>query len=255
MQMRDVFEGKGVDDPVEAARRTVRTALRKRFYDTVSVATAPDGHAILLDGKQVRTPANRPLAAPTSILAQALADEWHAQDGVIDPAKMPLNRLANSIVDGVGDHVDAVKAEVEKYLGSDLLCYRASAPSALLDRQAKFWDPVLAWARDTLGAQFWLAEGVMYVAQPKPALAAAGAAIPRDPWRLGAVHTVTTVTGSALLALALARGAISVDDAWTAAHVDEDWNMEQWGRDELAMQRRAFRRAEFQAAAMVLGSL
>jgi chaperone required for assembly of F1-ATPase len=111
---------------------------------------------------------------------------------------------------------------------------------------------VLAWARDVLGARFLLAEGLVYVTQSPEALAAASAAIPRDHWRLGAVNSVTTLTGSALIALALAGGALSVDEAWTAAHVDEDWNMDFWGRDELALERRGYRFAEMQAAALVL---
>ena len=135
---------------------------------------------------------------------------------------------------------------------SDLVFYRASGPEQLRERQAQHWDPILAWAREALGAQFKPAEGVVHIAQPPAALAAATAAIPTDPWRLGAIHAVTTLTGSALIALALARGALSADAAWQAAHVDEDWNMEQWGRDEMALKRRAFRLAEFQAAAMVL---
>jgi chaperone required for assembly of F1-ATPase len=100
-----------------------------------------------------------------------------------------------------------------------------------------------------------LGEGVVHVSQPPDALKAAGAAIPKDPWRLGAVHAVTTLTGSALIALALSRGALSADAAWQAAHVDEDWNMEQWGRDDMALGRRASRFAEFQAAATILGAL
>jgi chaperone required for assembly of F1-ATPase len=110
-------------------------------------------------------------------------------------------------------------------------------------------------AKDTLGADFTTGEGVVHIAQPQAALDAAAAAIPDDPWRLGALHVITTLTGSALLALAVLRGELSVDDAWRAAHVDEDWNMEQWGRDEFALERRAFRRAEMQAAATVLQNL
>ena len=142
--------------------------------------------------------------------------------------------------------------EIAKYLGSDLLCYRADTPEGLVARQAQHWDPMLGWARDALGARFVLSEGVMFVAQPESAVAAASAHIPSDPWRLGAVHTITTLTGSALLALGVARGALGIETAWAAAHVDEDWNMEQWGRDELALARRAGRFAEMQAAGIVL---
>jgi chaperone required for assembly of F1-ATPase len=210
---------------------------------------------VTLDGKPVRTPGRRALAAPDRALARAIAAEWDAQREVIDPAAMPLTRLANAIIDGVAEKPGPVAAEIEKYLASDLLFYRASNPQQLSERQAAQWDPIIAWARDTLGAHFKVGEGVVHVAQPEAALKAAVAVIPTDPWRLGAVHVITTLTGSALIALAMARGALSVDAAWQAAHVDEDWNMAQWGKDEMAMERRAFRYAEFAAAAAVLREL
>lgn len=250
--MRELFEAPSSDDPIEAARRSVRRNLPKRVYQHATVANAAGAHAVELDGKTARTPAGRALAAPVAALAQALAAEWDAQRETIDPATMPLTRLANAIIDGVGDRPGAVAAEVEKYLASDLVCYRAASPRGLVERQAQHWDPVVRWAKEKLGASFELGEGVVHVAQPAAALAAARAAIPTDPWRLGAVHAVTTLTGSALIALALAAGRLTVDEAWAAAHVDEDWNMQQWGRDEVAMQRRAFRYAEMQAAAAVL---
>jgi chaperone required for assembly of F1-ATPase len=252
--MRELFESSDPGDPMAAARRNARPALRERFYQHAGTASGAEGHAVQLDGKPVQTPARRPLAAPSLPLAQALAAEWEAQRDKIDPAAMPLTRLANSIIDGVADAPGPVKAEIEKYLASDLLFYRAANPEQLRARQARLWDPILIWAKDTLGADFEIGEGVIHVAQPAAALKAASAAIPDDPWQLGALHVMTTLTGSALIALAVLRGELSADDAWLAAHVDEDWNMEQWGRDELALERRAFRRAEFDAAATVLRS-
>jgi chaperone required for assembly of F1-ATPase len=250
--MRELFENNPIADPVEAARRGTRPALRRRFYDKVTTAPERGGYALRLDDKPVRTPARRVLAAPALPLAEAIAAEWQAQKDVIDPAKMPLTRLANAIIDGVADAPQPVADEIAKYLGSDLVFYRAGSPPGLLERQAHHWDPILAWARQGLGADFKLGEGVVHVAQPLAALAAARAAIPQEPWRLGAVYAITTLTGSALIALAMTRGALSADAAWQAAHVDEDWNMAQWGRDEMAMQRRDFRFAEFRAAAKVL---
>jgi chaperone required for assembly of F1-ATPase len=254
--MRDIFEDIFSDpplDPVEAARRSVRPMLRKRFYRDASVGPAGDGgFPVLLDGKPVRTPARRPLAAPSAALAAALAAEWQAQAEVIDPATMPLTRLANSIIDGVADVADSVRAEVVRFIGSDLILYRAERPEALVERQAELWDPVLGWLRDVHGARFVLAEGVMHVAQPDGAVAAAAALIPSEPWRLGAVHAITTLTGSGLLALAVAHGTLTPDVTWTAAHVDEDWNLAQWGDDPLARESRAFREAEMRAAGTVL---
>jgi len=253
--MTDTTNGGGApENPIEAARRGVRPTLRRRFYGEAGVAKDADGYAVRLDGKLVHTPARRVLSVPTRGIAVAIAAEWQAQGEVIDPATMPLTRLANAIIDGVADRPQPVAAEIAKYVGSDLLFYRAATPAELVERQRRHWDPVLAWAAQALGARFALAEGVVHIAQPQAALAAVRKAIPDDPWRLGALHAATTLMGSALLALALAHGKFSADEAWQAAHVDEDWNMEQWGRDTLALERRAFRFAELKAAAAVLSA-
>jgi chaperone required for assembly of F1-ATPase len=262
--MRDILEDIFINqplDPTEAARRNMRPSLRTRFYQAAAVGEGAEGFSVVLDGRPVRTPGRRLLAAPARGLAAALAAEWNAQEKVIDPAAMPLTRLANSIIDGVAAAPEPVAAEIEKYLGTDLLFYRAGDPEGLVAAQRKHWDPILAWARETLGARFVLGEGVMHVAQPREAIAAAMSAVPRavneatDHWRLGALNVITTLTGSALLALALAAGRLSLDEAWAAAHVDEDWNMQFWGRDELSLQRRSYHLAEMQAAGAVLDAL
>lgn len=255
--MRDIFaeiyENQPLD-PMEAARRGAGPTLRKRFYERAHIGeqNVEGAFPVLLDGKPVRTPVRRLLVAPTAPLAQLLAEEWNAQADVIDPARMPVTRVANAAIDAVGAHRAAVAEEVARYLGSDLVCYRAAGPEGLVARQSEYWDPVLAFARERLGARFVQVEGVMFAAQPGEAIAAARAGIPTDSWRLAAVSSITTLTGSALIALALAHRHLDADTAWAAAHVDEDWQMAQWGRDELALARRAFRHAEFTAAAKVL---
>jgi chaperone required for assembly of F1-ATPase len=244
----EIFENQPLD-PMESARRGGRPNLRKRFYETAHIGE--DG-AILLDGKPIKTPARRKLNAPTRELAEAIAGEWNLPSDVVDPARMPLTRLANAIIDAVIEASQPVADEIEKYLHSDLVFYRAEAPAGLVEKQARAWDPVLAWARERFNARFVLAQGVMHVAQPRESVEALRGAIPADPWRLGAVSSITTLTGSGLLAVALAHQAFDPGEVWSAAHVDEDWQMSQWGRDEIALERRAFREAEFHAAAKVL---
>jgi chaperone required for assembly of F1-ATPase len=256
--MRDLFEpgsdGKPAD-PRQSARQAARPVLTRRFFKSVDTHGVPEGIAVALDGKPIRTPASRVLAAPRQTIADALRQEWDAQADVIDPARMPLTRLANSIVDGVAVRPDEAADDVIKYLGSDLLFYRADGPEGLIARQGAEWDPVVRWAADELGARFVLAEGIVHTAQPEPAIAAAKAVVPADAWNLGALHSVTTLTGSALLALALAQGFRDAASTWRAAHVDEDWNLEQWGIDDLALARRTAREAEFNAAALVLEAM
>ena len=160
---------------------------------------------------------------------------------------MPLTRFANSVAE-VSDRVDAVADDVAKYLGSDLLFYRAGHPEALVAREAAHWDPVLSWAANDLGAHFILSEGIVHVTQPAQAISAARGVFPADAWSVAALHVVTTLTGSALLALALLHGVRDPDQVWTAAHVDEDWNVEKWGVDEEVAARRAARLVDFRAA-------
>jgi chaperone required for assembly of F1-ATPase len=255
--MRELFDevsGKSPLDPGEAAR-SARGSRRKRFYVRAGVVESPDGFAITLDDRPVRTPSGRPLAAPNRKIADAIVAEWDAQQEFIDPLTMPFTRFANSVADAVVDRVDAVVEDIVKYLGSDLLFYRAGDPEALVAREAAHWDPVLSWAANDLGARFILAEGIVHVRQPDAALQAAREALPADPWSVAALHVVTTSTGSALLALALMHGALDADSVWAAAHVDEDWNIEKWGADQEVTARRAARLVDFRAAAGILDSL
>lgn len=242
-------------NPMRAAQRLARPELPKRFYKEATAAPHGEGFAVFLDGRLARTPAKRPLAVAGVAVAEALAAEWDAQATEIDPAAMPLTRIVNAAIDRVAAESPAVRAEIVKYAGSDLVCYRADGPATLVAAQEKAWSPILAFAREILGARFVLAEGIVHVAQNPEALTAVDrAAAPLDPLALAALHTVTTLTGSALIALALANGAIAAEAAWSAAHVDEDWQMSQWGEDPPALQRRAARWQEMKAAALILGA-
>jgi chaperone required for assembly of F1-ATPase len=232
------------------------TARPKRFYQAVSVDGAAPAFRVLLDGSPVRTPAKRELAVPASALAEALAAEWEAQEERIDPATMPLTRLVNSAIDGVTGREAELRADIAKYAGSDLLCYRTEGPSELVRRQAEAWDPVLAWARETLGARFVLGQGIVPVDQPQTAIAAIeGALADLDAFALAAHHVIVALTGSALLALAHGRARLTVEEAWAAAHVDEDWQISQWGEDAEAKARRELRWAEMRAASRLLALL
>lgn len=250
--LEDIFENQP-KDPMLSARQGAKASLRKRFYkEATRGAATEEGHPLLLDGKLVKTPARRSLVAPSAELADALAREWDAQTAEIDPSRMPLTRLANVVIDGIAGAPQPVIDEIAKYLGSDLLYYRADEPAGLVARQNDLWNPLLDWARDELGARFVLVEGIVFAEQPTESIAAARSAIPSEPWRLGAMASVTNITGSALIALALNAGAFEADRLWAAAHVDEDWQASQWGHDDMAIERRAARFAEYEAAVKVL---
>ena len=242
-------------DPVAMARRDLRRSVPARFYKEAAVAPADGQFALVLDGKPAFTPARRRLAVPTMAAAEALAAEWNAQGERLEPAAMALTRLVNSTLDGVAVRMAETRAEILNYAGSDLVCYRAGEPEALVRAQAAAWDPVLAVAREKFGARFICAEGVIFAAQPEAACAAFAAGLDgmvgtgaSAPFRLASLGVVTTLTGSALIAAALAAGALTPDAAWAAAHVDEDYEMGVWGQDVEALARRAHRWDEMAAA-------
>lgn len=243
-------------DPYALARNEARASQLKRFYKEAMVLPHEGAFGLMLDGREARTPARTSLSLPTAEAAALLAAEWTAQGEIIEPSTMPVTRLVNSVIDGVAHTMDAVTAEITRYGSSDLLCYRAEAPAELVGLQAEAWDPVLAWAREAWQARLYLGEGVMHVAQPSHAVAAIGRAIaagigqgPGAPFRLGALHVMTTLTGSALLGLAVLHDRITVDDAWSKAHVDEDFQIARWGEDAEAAVRRDRRGNDMRAAA------
>jgi len=245
------------ESPWDQAVRLTQVAMRapqiKRFYRTAAIGEVEGGYALLLDGRGARTPAKNKLVAPTRAIAEAIAAEWAGQGAVVDPTSMPVTRLANSALDGVAKTLAETRADIVSYAGADLLCYRAETPEALVAMQAAAFDPVLAWAEEALGVRFILSAGVMHVAQPERATAAVRAAVEayESPFAVAALHGLTSLSGSVLLALAVARGAWSAGDAWRLAHVDEDFQIRRWGEDDEAMARRAARWVEFEAAARV----
>lgn len=234
-------------------------ALPRRFYQTVRIARIDptvaasqqrsQAYRVLLDGKELRTPAKGRFVIPTPALATAIAAEWQAQREHIDPESMPLTRLTNSAIDGVTDRQAEVGADIVNYLGSDLVCYRAADPSELVRRQAEAWDPVLDWCQAALGIKLSVTTGIVPIAQP----AAAGAALAQwllrlDAFALAAAHAMTTLLGSAVLTVAHAEGRLACAEAWAAAHIDEDFQAEKWGVDSVAKARRDRHWCQMQAA-------
>lgn len=244
-------------DPIRRAQIQMRTPLPKRFYKTVTMAAGEGGFLVHLDGRPVRTPAKALLVLPTEAAARLVADEFDAQAETIDPSTMPVMRLVNTAIDGVATQPDAVAEDVLRFATSDLLCYRADGPDSLVARQNAAWDSVLDWAAGALGARLNLTEGVMHVEQPRAAIAAIGHHLRQrgEPLRLAALHLMTSLTGSALLAIAVEAGALEAEAAWNAAHVDEDWQAEQWGQDAEAIARRANRKRDFQSAVSLLKAI
>ncbi|MDP3195287.1 ATP12 family chaperone protein [Tabrizicola sp.] len=220
------------------------TWTARRFWTAATAVPVESGFTVHLDARPVRTPLKAALVLPTLALAEAVAAEWQAQEKTVNPETMPFTRTANSAIDTVMPQFAAVADMLAEYGGSDLLCYRAEGPAALVARQAQSWDPLLDWARDDLGAPLRQATGVMHVAQPEPSLAALRTHVhAMSAYQLAAFHDLVAISGSLVLALAVARGRISADEAWTMSRVDEDWQISLWGEDDEAAEAAARKRA------------
>ena len=223
----------------------------KRFYKAASVAPHEGGYAVELDGRSIKTPAKVMLTLPTEALAKAVADEWMAQGETLDLQGMTLTRLANVAIDRTPETRSDLAAELARYAGTDVTCYLADSPSELRARQEEAWKPWREWAGQELGVVLVPVVGLMASPQPQASLDAVHAyALSLDDFRLTALTWACSLLGSAVLALAVEKGVLSASDALKASVVDEDWQIEQWGADEEAMQVRAAR--EKDAAALQL---
>ena len=226
----------------------------RRFWTTANAVPAPGGFAVQLDARPVRTPLKAPLVLPTQALAEAVAAEWQAQAGRVDPETMPFTRTANSAIDKVAPQQDAVAAMLASYGGSDLLCYRAEGPDDLVARQAEAWDPILDWAAQRLGARLLVTTGVMHVDQPGESLAGLYQRVSGlDPFQLSAFHDLVALSGSLVLALAVTQKRLTADAAWALSRIDEDWQISLWGEDEEAADITARKRAAFLQADRFFG--
>ncbi|WP_336288601.1 MULTISPECIES: ATP12 family chaperone protein [unclassified Bartonella] len=256
--MREIFDhfdmSLNKSHSVHETQKLSHQSLPKRFYKKVKITCEERGFAILLDEYPVKTPAKRCFFVPTEMFAALVAQEFENQKEVIDPTKMPITRLVNTVIDGIADDMQAVFEDLLRFVACDMLFYRAPAPKELVQRQCEEWDPLLDWAEKKLGSRFNLAEGLMHVEQSREAIQAVSNYLRKveSPYVLAALHTITTLTGSALIALAVAAEEIDSDHAWDIAHLDENWMMEQWGTDEEAIARRAYKKAEFNAAATII---
>ncbi len=225
----------------------------KRFWREVTIEAGAGGFAIRLDRRPVRTPAKSPCLLPTRALAEAVAAEWAAVEGEVDPGAMPLTRTANSAIDRVIPEREAVAAVIAAYGEADLICYRAPHPQALARRQADAWDPLIAWVAQALGTHLVAVEGVVHVAQPPESLARLDAAVrAHGAWELTALYDLVSISGSLVIGLAVSHGRLDAGAAWPLSRIDEDWQIEEWGEDGEATALAERRRAEFVNAARLL---
>jgi chaperone required for assembly of F1-ATPase len=244
------------DDGYGRAQKHVRRELPKRFYKVAAVQSAEGGFAVGLDGRVPKTPGAKPVIVPTEAVAQALAEEWSAQGEFLDPETMPLVRLVNSAIEAGEETMAVLAAEIIKYTGNDLLLYRADTPDSLVRRQEQHWDGALVRLARHFGVMFQPTIGIVHQPQPPATLARLGDVLSDEPLLpLTAMNAIMSITGSGLLAIALRHGLLTAEDAWVAAHVDEDHNIELWGEVEEITTRRAKRRSEFDAAVRLLDML
>ena len=221
----------------------------KRFYAEVSVAAAADGHAVLLDGRGIKTPQRAPLALPVRALADAIAAEWAAQGEDILPARMPLTGLANAAIDVIGPDPAIMRGQLGGYAETDALTYRGE-DSRLLARQVLEWNPLLDWAERRWGVHFTLTSGIVHIAQPAETVSALRSAVDAlDAWRLAALSPLTTLGGSLVVALGVEAGEIDARVGWGAVTLEERFQEEQWGSDADAIKARAAKEADWLAAA------
>ncbi len=244
---------KHMQDGIGRAQAHARQELRRRFYRRARVGRVTEGFSVLLDGKGVKTPGGKPVLVAHEKLAEALCAEWNGQATHIDPRTMPLTRLVNSAIEGGEEACNELRAEIVRFAGNDLLLFHAESPRELVALQGEVWGSILSDMTARLDVVFHPVTGIVHRDQPEESLQRIRALLPqKDHVTLTALASITGLTGSGLLVVALFHGLMDADRVWDAAHLDEDYNARIWGVDREAMARRRKRRAEFDAAVKVL---
>ena len=234
-------------DPNVAARKGFRESEErlKRFWKVADVVADGEGWKVVLDGRAPKTPAHAPFVLPTEAAARLVADEWAAQGEFIEPGTMPATRLAATAVDRVSQTREPVADEIAAYAGSDALCYLAEHPSGLVAEQAKAWGPWREWAAAELGVVLEPTEGIVHREQNPASIARVKAlALEADDFGLTALATAVPLLGSAVLGLAVMRGALAGEAAFALSRLDEAYQERQWGVDADNAERTAARLAE-----------
>ena len=217
----------------------------KRFYKSASTHLSDEEYEVHLDGKPVRTPNRNLLKFPTLALAEASAAEWNGQAEKLEITEMPMTALAYATCDRVAPDPEHFIQATAKFAETDLLCYRAAAPEALKKRQSSSWDPLLDWFKSHYGKHFVITDGIMPVEQPKETTSCVVEALRSlDNFRLTSAHSVADLTGSVVIALAMTNYAIDATDAFLAAHIDDQFQLQEWGEDAEAQLRLSYRKAE-----------
>jgi chaperone required for assembly of F1-ATPase len=228
----------------------------KRFYKKAGTVPAAGGHGVTLDGRLVKTPGKRDLIVPNAALAMAVAAEWEAQQEEVRPAAMPLTRLAGATIDRAPAQRRAIVRQVAQYAGTDLVCYRAAHPPALVARQQAVWQPLIDWASERYAAPLVVAAGVIPARQPAASLEAFAAAVAAyDDFALTALHAATAACGSLVIALALLERRLDAAEAFATSQLDESFQIEAWGEDAEQAERRAALAADIAAAARFVSLL
>lgn len=229
---------------------------QKVFWSEVDVKETEGGFQIFLDGRSVKTPLKAALDVPTHKMAMAIADEWRGLENEVDPQKIPITKLANAAIDKVAVQAEPIIEMLAEYATTDLLCYRATYPPALADRQEDIWQPLLVWFENTYSVTLQIGSGVMPIAQTPEILGQCRGVLRRfTNFELAAVYDLITLSGSFVIGLATADGQIDVSDAWRASRIDEDWQIQEWGEDEDAQSLATTRQKAFERAAFVLNLL
>ena len=228
----------------------------KRFYKNASAQAAEGGFAVALDAKTLLTPAKLPLVVPSCALAEAIAAEWQAQADEVRPHTMPLMRLASTAIDLVAKRHADVVAEIANFAATDLVCYRAEHPAELVARQQAIWQPLVDWATLRYDAPLAVTAGIVPVTQKPTTLHAFAVAVAGyEPMTLTTLHAATTASGSLVIALALMEGRLDAEGAFAASQLDESFQIEQWGEDYEAADRRAALKVDIAAAARFVALL
>ncbi|CAE6478857.1 unnamed protein product [Rhizoctonia solani] len=188
-----------------------------RFWKKVDVAEDNGILTVTLDKRALRTPEGAKLEIPNSrrLLASLIAIEWENQEKLIKPHALPMTSIASRAIDGLRDE----GARIDLVAG--LINFHESHPPALVKLQEEHWGPLLKWVESTYKIKINIFDSLLRNTQPEETKKVLINEVNKlGQWEIAAFERAVLTTKSFIIALALVKGRIDVEQASQAAHVE-----------------------------------
>ena len=119
-----------------------------------------------------------------------------------------------------------------------MICYFANSPVELVDLQNKEWLPLINYMESSYNIELIYTSKLFSINQkPDSLLKLKNILNEINIFKLSAIYTLSQITKSIIISLALVNNKISAKKAFENSNLEELYQISKWGKDEEAFDR------------------